>query len=491
MKLERPARQIIICLALLLVLVGLVLRLMMVRAPFGVVNSDEAIAGLMARGIRDGHFTTFYWGQNYGGSFEVYILASLGLIIPEHLAFFFLPALESIFISFLIFQIAKSRLSREVSFLIAAMYLVFPALAVWNNARPMLFYQSTVLFGLTTIWLLDQRFQIKKIYFWILIGVILGLSWWGSVQSLFFLIPCLIVLLIRQVRPSLRELPMAVLSFFLASLPWWYTNARTGFASLTGGPPRDNTVLNHLESQVKIGWPTAFGLRQPFNGHWLHNSLPILFVSIVVGLVLTYGRHINKTWRSPNPLLLVIPVFIVLQALAPTGSFVGSGRYYIFVVPTILYILGSLFSYLLSKFNSFGTAIVTAIVLVALLSTSLSLIHMRKFQFGPTHLDEVSAVLREHEVSSIYGDYWVVYSLAWEDANLTVSPTTTDRRPDWSAEVRAANSVAYIFWTEYNVDVANLEKTRISLSQSTEVKEIAVGSYVILFPVINIPPEDL
>jgi hypothetical protein len=78
-----------------------------------------------------------------------------------------------------------------------------------------------------------------------------------------------------------------------------------------------------------------------------------------------------------------------------------------------------------------------------------------------------------------------------EDANLTVSPTSTDRRPDWSAKVRAANSVAYIFWTEYNVDVANLEKTRISLSQSTEVKEISVGSYVILFPSINIPPEDL
>ena len=105
MKLERPAKQIIVCLALFLVLVGLVFRLMMVRAPFGVINSDEAIAGLMARGIRDGHFTTFYWGQNYGGSFEVYILASLGLIIPEHLAFFFLPALESIFISFLIFLV--------------------------------------------------------------------------------------------------------------------------------------------------------------------------------------------------------------------------------------------------------------------------------------------------------------------------------------------------------------------------------------------------
>ena len=91
MKLSSPARRTILCLAFALVLVGFVLRLLMIREPFGVVNSDEAMAGLMARGIRNGHFTSFYWGQNYGGSFEAYILAILGFIIPEHIVFFFLP----------------------------------------------------------------------------------------------------------------------------------------------------------------------------------------------------------------------------------------------------------------------------------------------------------------------------------------------------------------------------------------------------------------
>jgi hypothetical protein len=195
--------------------------------------------------------------------------------------------------------------------------------------------------------------------------------------------------------------------------------------------------------------------------------------------------------RDPNALLLVIPTFVILQALAPTGSFIGSGRYYIFVVPSVLVVVGTLFAFLVNRFDRIGKFVVASLVICALISTAMSLRSARHFQFGPTHLDEVSAALREHEVSSIYGDYWVVYSLAWEDADLTVSPTTTDRRPDWSAKVRAADTVAYIFWTEYNVDVANLEKTRNSLSQSTKVKEIAIGSYVILLPAINIPPEDL
>ena len=162
MKLERPAKQIIICLALLLVLVGLVLRLMMVRAPFGVINSDEAIAGLMARGIRDGHFTTFYWGQNYGGSFEAYILAILGIIIPEHIVFFFLPIVESIFIAFLLFQISKANLGRDLSLLVASLSFAFPALNVWNSARPMLFYQSTIILGLTSILIVSKKTAFSK-----------------------------------------------------------------------------------------------------------------------------------------------------------------------------------------------------------------------------------------------------------------------------------------------------------------------------------------
>jgi len=479
------------CLALLLVIIGCVLRVLMVREPFGVINSDEAMAGLMARGIRDGHFTSFYWGQNYGGSFEVYILAILGLFVPEKFAFFILPAAESIFIALLLFQIIKTSLGREVSLLVASLYFVFPALTVWNIARPMVFYQSTMIFGLIAIWLLDQKYRIKDSYFWISIGIIFGVSWWGSLQSLFFTIPCLIVLKVRHIRPSSRQFLLASFSFLLASLPWWCTNLRTRFASLSDGPPRDDTIWSHLESQSKIGWPSVFGLRQPFNGEWLHASLPFVYILLVIGLVAFYVRWMPKESHDQISLLLVIPTFVVLQSLAPTGSFIGSGRYYIFVVPSILFILGSVFSLLIGKFRNFGALIVALIVLIALLSTALSLSHLRKYQFGPTHLDEVAAALREHQVSSVYGDYWIVYSLAWEDSSLTVSPTTTDRRPDWSSKVRADDSVAYIFWNEYDVDISNLEKTRQSLSRMTEVNEIDVGSYVILLPATNIPPENL
>jgi CRISPR/Cas system type I-B associated protein Csh2 (Cas7 group RAMP superfamily) len=72
-----------------------------------------------------------------------------------------------------------------------------------------------------------------------------------------------------------------------------------------------------------------------------------------------------------------------------------------------------------------------------------------------------------------------------------VSPTSTDRRPDWSQEIRASQDVAYVFWTEYSVDLDKLESTKVALGLKTEFDEILVGTYVLLIPQLNIPPEDL
>ena len=491
MKSASITKRTILCLAFLLVLVGVVLRFLMIREPFGVVNSDEAVAGLMARGIRDGHFTSFYWGQNYGGSFEAYVLAILGLVIPEHIVFFFLPIIESILIAFLLFHISKENLGRDLSLLVASLSFVFPALNVWNSARPMLFYQSTIILGLTAILIVSKKIRPISTSNWIFLGALFGFGWWGSAQSLFFIVPCLLTVLALRNFPSIRQFGLAIVSFLLASGPWWYTNFHTGFASLSEGPPADGTIRDHLVTQLKIGWPSVVGLRQPFNGEWLHASLPFVFLILLVGSAIYYLPRMFRDRRNPNPLLLVIPTFVVLQALAPTGSFIGSGRYYIFVVPSVLVVTGTFFAYLVNRFDRIGKFVVASLVICALISTAVSLRAIRHFQFGPTHLSDVATALNERDISGVYGDYWVVYALAWEDSQLKVSPTSTDRRPDWSQEIRASQDVAYVFWTEYSVDLDKLESTKAALGLKTEFDEILVGTYVLLIPQINIPPEDL
>ena len=57
---------------------GIGLRVWILRLPTGVLDGDEAIVGLMARHMLHQHeFTTFYWGQNYGGSLTAVVMAGV------------------------------------------------------------------------------------------------------------------------------------------------------------------------------------------------------------------------------------------------------------------------------------------------------------------------------------------------------------------------------------------------------------------------------
>lgn len=63
-------------------LAGVLLRLWVLRSPLGSLSSDEAIVGLMARhALSDGRITTFFWGQEYGGSIEPLLAAGLFAVV--------------------------------------------------------------------------------------------------------------------------------------------------------------------------------------------------------------------------------------------------------------------------------------------------------------------------------------------------------------------------------------------------------------------------
>ena len=63
-------------------LVGLVLRLWLIfHSP---ITSDEAVVGLVAQGFLHGHFTTFFWGQQYGGTAEPALIAAFFLVLGQH-----------------------------------------------------------------------------------------------------------------------------------------------------------------------------------------------------------------------------------------------------------------------------------------------------------------------------------------------------------------------------------------------------------------------
>ena len=58
-------------------LLGLGLRVWILRSHLGAVDSDEAVVGLLAKGILHGRLPVFFPGQGYGGTQEEFIAAPL------------------------------------------------------------------------------------------------------------------------------------------------------------------------------------------------------------------------------------------------------------------------------------------------------------------------------------------------------------------------------------------------------------------------------
>src|SRR5688500_11240361 len=69
---RRPRRDRVVLLwAGIAAVAGIAIRVWLLRLPTGVLDSDEAVVGLIARhALYDREFSTFFWGQAYGGTIE-------------------------------------------------------------------------------------------------------------------------------------------------------------------------------------------------------------------------------------------------------------------------------------------------------------------------------------------------------------------------------------------------------------------------------------
>jgi hypothetical protein len=269
---------------------------------------------------------------------------------------------------------------------------------------------------------------------------------------------------------------------------WLGYNARNGLQSLRDLPPSDGSTTDHVLAQIGRGWPMVVGARRPFDEQWLLPGGGWVLAPLAVAAVAAVGVAF---WRHPSlrtPLAGVLLAFPVLQAIAPTGSFVGNGRYYYFVVPSLAYAVVAALTRLRPVWRE---AAVIALMAGAAVATGLTLASMRDVQFGPDGLDTVAAALREREIDHVYANYWIGYPLAWADDGLTVTTDHTDRNPRWAAAVRAAPRAAYVFWLPYVDDAERFDRLEPLLRELGIVESFDVDGYRVVVPERNVPPERL
>ncbi len=464
---------------------GFGLRLWLHTVPLGQSSSDEAISGLMARHLARGEWTTFYWGQSYGGTLETVVLGTfIKLTGWDVFGFNALPILESALVVLLVYRVTQFRLGRQQAALAGALVWVFPAAYVLLSTRAMLFYQPTMILGLMAIWFAEilVRRSTDHLAVWFVLGLVLGLGWWCSFQILFFAIP-VVVWLVASRRDRWVGWGAALAGAIVGAAPWLIYYVKYDGLPLKQLATGRGSYTDHLNAIVTRGLPMIVGARQPHTERWLPAGygviVPLVAICAVAAVLVLCGR--NGVLRSP--LVMVLVVFVPVHALAPSAYFVGSGRYFIFLAPTVAFLLVG---------ATRRSMVLAAWVIVGLGLTLVTIWDIRESAVAPDSMTPVVTFLEEHGIHNVYAHYWVAYKMTWESGEKIIAASDFDRYPPWNAQVRAAPFVAYVMYLPFSQDSARyVALTEGLVQQSIGFSTHEIGRYVIVIPAANVTPEQL
>jgi hypothetical protein len=459
---------------------------------------DEAVVGLMARGIDAGHFSAFYWGQRYGG-LESYVVAAVlplggGSAEALNATPALLCALAAVLVGVITYTVGRNRL---VAFSAGCLVWVWPYAVVWESVRELGFRSATLCCGLAAVACSIRAYQGRagRVHFAVL-GLALGFGWWASPEIAYFALPCLVLLCgwwwhasrdrtlgtwSDQVAPSRwRSLALVLAGGAVGSLPWWYANATSGFASLQRSAlPANNglTYSGRLSVFFHDMLPLQLGVKTVLSGAWVGGAVvgPMLFALVLVLLAAAVGRAVWLFVRRPRELAPValaagVVTFPFLYAAAPGTGYWVDGRYGIYLPALIAALLGAV---LVAPEGETaperdGTSART-VTRGALASAALGVVGATCLTVGAAHAAGVPAspsffsgwqnanasmqhvvdAMRAHHIEAAYGDYWTAYSLDFVGhGQPAVSPSMLDvnRSSAIAAQVASSKDPPWLFF---------------------------------------------
>ena len=466
---------------------GLLVRIWLLAhlALFG----DEAVVGLMGRGILHGHLDAFFWGSNYAGG-EAYVVAAvLGRINGGPMGVNGTPAGLALVAAVLTYAVlSNSRANRRVAALGAAMVWVWPYAAIWNSVREVGFRGATLCCGLVLVLCALRVYRRRAgIVTRVMMGLALGAGWWTSVEIVYFAIPSAILIVASwdrlyrstlsragvepppEVRRSRWARPwhpfhvvLPVVGAAVGALPWTYANVRSGFASLSldTRPPRHDDYLVRLSLFFHKVLPTQLGLRAVPGGAWVDGrgvGRTIYVIALVVlGLLLLRVVWGWRMGRKAAPLMafgVAVVAFPFIYAFFPTSWYWVDGRYGVYLPPLlVLLAVWSLPSaipptlpravHAIRRPPRRRARVALAIAIVGVAAAAFStLVVTHESVRMPTHPSaffagwsdpnkatrNVVTLMEAHHIRFAYGTYWTAYTLDFLAPNaVTASPTRLD-----------------------------------------------------------------
>jgi hypothetical protein len=490
-----PGKAVVLVVSAAAILYGVLLRVwLLVHMP---VWGDEAIVGLQARAIDGGHFSAFYWGQHYGGLEPYLVAAALKIGGGGEPALNATPAVlaaaAAALLGAAVFIASRNRL---LALAAGAAVWVWPYVVVWQSVREGGFRFATLCCGLIALVccvLACQRRAGAAAF--VVLGLALGLGWWASPEIAYFALPCLVLAVgwwvgsphaagPSHLRPHEREAQrpsrpraagLVALGVVVGSLPWWYANAHTGFASLQRSALPANggaTYGSKLSVFFHAMLPMQLGCRTVLSGAWVGGpavgkTAYAGILAVVAGAVLRAVLHVVRGGGAWVPLALAsgVVAYPFLYAAAPGTDYWIDGRYGIYLPALVVALLASV----LASFCPFerrrpavearvawaaaaGVVCVAALTLGAAHSNGVpaSPAFFSGWHEGDAPMEAAIGAMRAHHIDAAYGDYWTAYDLDFlSGGRPVVSPSPlldVSRSTQIAVQVASARDPAWLFF---------------------------------------------
>ncbi|MEU7978171.1 hypothetical protein AB0B63_06525 [Micromonospora sp. NPDC049081] len=262
------------CAAAILGLVGVVYRAILIAVDVPPANSDEGTAGLAALHIGEGRdWPTFFYGQDYMGTFYSYLAAPLVQVFGTHWWTLRLPAL----VMYAVFLLLVFRLTRT---LYSSWFAVFVTAVLAFGSDRVVKDQiigaggysdvATAVAGLmlaSVLLVLRPEKQRTMLVVW---GGLAGYIVWTHWLALPYVAAAvLLVAWVGRAGMTLRRVSLAVCGFLLGAAPLIVFNLRPGrpdsFSVLLSlsGATEPAAWSDRLHGAVLVGLPLSSGLCAP------------------------------------------------------------------------------------------------------------------------------------------------------------------------------------------------------------------------------------
>ncbi len=431
-----------------LIVIGLCLRLDFLIPVNFVIDSDEAIVGLMGKHILEGkQMPVFYYGQHYMGSFEPLIASILFKYFGiSTIVLKFVPLIFSLLLIIVIYFLTYVAFSSRAAALTAALFASVPPnpLVVWSAKARGGFIEILVI-GALSLYFCVKWLQPggKRLIHTALIAALLGFGWWTNNQIIYFILPIGFLmllsilsqkenLLIERMKQVLLHLISGCIFFILGGLPYWIYNINHHFISFDiFGSSNSKDVAEHIKGLFSTSIPILLGSKKfwEYTNIFSYSTLLYYFVYILLFFIIFFSRRKQIfgicTLRLPeNPAVELFLFFLLVTftvfSFSSFGYLVHAPRYllpiYVVIIPLTAYALDLIRNKSVPVFYSLLTLIL-ALNILSNYSFGRSIpgepFVYKQQRVSRDHTDLIDW-LEKKNINWVRTNYWIGYKLAFE-----------------------------------------------------------------------------